>query len=65
MEKTQVANNEKFDSIQTDVSKIKGSLKQTHKIAVGYCGALQSFSNFCYAGRHLLPPYGFGRCSGI
>ncbi|KAG1865064.1 hypothetical protein C8R48DRAFT_672363 [Suillus tomentosus] len=45
MEKTQVANNEKFDSIQTDVSKIKGSLKQTHKIAEGTSSRLMDLED--------------------
>jgi hypothetical protein len=40
MEKIEVAHNEAFDDIQTDVSKLKGSLKETHKIAVSFCGML-------------------------
>jgi hypothetical protein len=40
MENIQIAHNEKFDVIQTDMLKLKGSLKQTHKIAVSYCGML-------------------------
>lgn len=40
MEKIQVAHNEAFDDIQTDVSKLRGSLKETHKITVSYCGML-------------------------
>ncbi|KAG2045590.1 hypothetical protein BDR06DRAFT_1015496 [Suillus hirtellus] len=45
MEKTQVVNNETFDSIQTDVSKIKESLKQTHKIAEGTSSRLMDLED--------------------
>ncbi|KAG1722456.1 hypothetical protein EDD22DRAFT_962221 [Suillus occidentalis] len=40
MEKIQVAHNEAFDDIQTDVSKLRGSLKETHKIAEGTSSCL-------------------------
>ncbi|KAG2096048.1 hypothetical protein BD769DRAFT_1394800 [Suillus cothurnatus] len=62
MEKTQVANNEKFDSIQTDVSKIKGSLKQTHKIAEGTSSRLMDLEDVVASNQAKTGRYAFIMC---